>query len=131
MGFGVIDTVIEKEWDYKGYPCQVKADMGYRYGYVGVPKGHPYYGKDYGDIELDVHGGLVSSGDNPDSNLEDTWWLGFGCTHYGDLPDPKYAPQGFIHARALIGFGHAWTLPEVEAQVERMVDQLEEVKEAS
>jgi len=34
------------------------------------PPGHPLHGKDYGEVEAEVHGG---------------WWLGFDCAHYGDL----------------------------------------------
>lgn len=30
-------------------------------GYLAVPEGHPWYGKHYGDIGADVHGGLTYS----------------------------------------------------------------------
>ena len=39
---------VESDFDYKGYRCVVVFnDMGFRCGYVGVPEGHPLYGKEY------------------------------------------------------------------------------------
>lgn len=35
--------------------------MGHWCGYVGVPKGHPAYGKGYDDVDVQVHGGLTFS----------------------------------------------------------------------
>lgn len=42
---------IEKRWMEFGLPCVVIMDytMGYRCGYVGIPKDHALYGLDYGD----------------------------------------------------------------------------------
>lgn len=34
-------------------------DCGYANGYVAVPPEHPYYGKDYDDVPVEVHGGLT------------------------------------------------------------------------
>lgn len=36
--------------------------MGHLCGYIGVPKGHPWYGKDHDMIEANVHGGLTYFG---------------------------------------------------------------------
>lgn len=63
-------------------------------GYVGVPPGHPAYGKDWKDLmEIDVHGGLTFASECgnhichiPEPGEPDQlWWLGFDCAHYGDL----------------------------------------------
>lgn len=41
--------IIESNFKYKGYQCiGIFGDMGHRCGYVGVPEGHPLYGKDFG-----------------------------------------------------------------------------------
>ena len=46
--------IVEKEFEYKGMKCVVTFQKhGHRCGYVGVPKGHPLYGKDYSDY-LDI-----------------------------------------------------------------------------
>jgi hypothetical protein len=56
--------------------------FGWGNGYVGVPPAHPWYGKGYGEIDVDVHGGLTF-GDHQgnmswdDHENEDLWWYGF------------------------------------------------------
>ena len=57
---------------------------GYACGYVGVPKGHPWYGQDYYSVDVSIHGGLTYSGKNPSSKIDDLWWLGFDTAHFGD-----------------------------------------------
>ena len=83
----------------------VRNHMGAWCGYVGVPRSHPFYGKDYNDVaHLGAHGGLTFSDrcqeQENDSRGEfvvchvpepgrtdDVWWFGFDCCHYTD-----YAP---------------------------------------
>jgi hypothetical protein len=63
---------------------------GYRCGYARVPLGHPWHGKGYDDLNVDVHGDLTfAEADVPcDAPGPDTdWWLGFDCVHLGDAPD--------------------------------------------
>ena len=46
--------VVEKEFDYLGYKCVVTFNtMGFRCGYVGLPKEHCLFGKTYDDY-LDI-----------------------------------------------------------------------------
>ena len=59
--------------------------FGYRCGYVRIFNIHPWYGKNYHEIEVDVHGGLTFG--KFDKNRD--YWLGFDCNHYGDSPDPS------------------------------------------
>ena len=66
--------------------------MGYRCGYVRVPLGHPWHGKSYWDLNVDVHGDLsFAEADVPcDAPGADTdWWIGFDCAHAFDAPDPE------------------------------------------
>lgn len=42
--------MVERQFEHMGYECVVTFGVsGYRCGYVGIPKGHPLYGKDYKD----------------------------------------------------------------------------------
>lgn len=42
--------IVEREFEHAGYKCVVTFNvMGHRYGYVGIPKNHPLYGKEYSD----------------------------------------------------------------------------------
>lgn len=75
-------------------PCILhRNNMGAWCGYVAVAPGHPWHGKDYGDVGPEVHGGLTYSercaGEIchvPQSGeSDDVWWLGFDCIHSGDL----------------------------------------------
>lgn len=83
-----------------GLPCLIlRSPSGGNWcGYVGVPQGHPYHGKDYKDVDVDVHGSLTfsdgcSQGDEAVSichkveagESDSVWWLGFDCHHYKDL----------------------------------------------
>lgn len=66
---------------------------GYRCGYVRVPAGHPWHGRDYDGIGPypDVHGGLTFAEADTDCGKggeDNAWWLGFDCAHAGDAPDP-------------------------------------------
>lgn len=71
---------------------------GYRCGYVRVPNGHPWHGKDYGEIDAEVHGGLTfGEADVPCGAGEDSdHWFGFDCAHAWD--DQDMALPGCHHA---------------------------------
>jgi hypothetical protein len=86
----------------------LKFEHGWGNGYVLLPKYHPFYGKDYDEINIIVHGGLTF-GDYFDKNtflkwikdkdifgditvdnyekFHDYWMIGFDTGHYGDTVD--------------------------------------------
>lgn len=93
------------EFEHAGFPCLLQRNwrMGHWCAYVGVGKEHPYFRKDYGDIDykIDVHGCLTYSDEcdgfichrQDDNNPEDQrWWFGFDCAHAWDLV-PGYDDQ--------------------------------------
>lgn len=62
--------------------------VGWGNGYVGVPNGHPWFGKDYDAINAEVHGGLTYASDCvPTQKPDGRWWVGFDTAHCGDTPD--------------------------------------------
>lgn len=79
--------------------CMVRRNnMGVWCGYVGVPPGHEMHGKDYDDVDADVHGGLTFAGlceeGEPIDGIchvpfpgrpTEVWWLGFDCGHFRDV----------------------------------------------
>ena len=77
-----------------GFEWEVTCNrIGYRCGYVRIPAGHPWHGKDYDSVEPhpDVHGGLTFAEHDTDCGKggeDNAWWFGFDCAHYGDAPDP-------------------------------------------
>lgn len=129
-----------KEWEAHGFRCRVLDGPFKNYnGYVAIPKGHPYYGKSYDDMDVRVHGGLTFDGwgggkpmkkeifgkkkdwtldpENwPDPEL---WWVGWDTSHLGDFitysdgshPDPT---------------GMFWTVEMVERETTELARQLSE-----
>ena len=78
--------IVEERFEYKGFPCVVLfQSLGFRTGYVGLPKGHKYYGAMYDLIPVDCHCGLTY-GDYGLYGQEDknTYWIGFDCGHCYD-----------------------------------------------
>lgn len=116
--FWRIETLAEgKVGDYKWlvlslgkHPC----------GYVAVPKNHPFYGKDYFDIEndIEVHGGLTFSGRLKDSN---DYWFGWDYAHAGD----------YTCWRAICGDGgdKKWTTKEIVDECFNVIEQFRSCEE--
>lgn len=108
-------------------------DLGYRCGYVGVPKGDPLYGMQYDDEifdSVDAHGGLNFSDTRKFVTTDDIWFFGFDCGHCGDAVD-KMTEEGKAHLNreppSCYNFlleGHVWTLDEVITESESLSNQL-------
>jgi hypothetical protein len=88
------DCLLAKGVAY-GFEWEVTSNrIGYRCGYVRIPPGHPWHGKEYDAVEPypEVHGGLTFADADTDCGKggeDNAWWLGFDCAHYGDAPDPS------------------------------------------
>jgi hypothetical protein len=82
------ESKIEKQWTTAaGYEAEVLATpMGHRCGYVTVPDGHPCAGKDYNELNVDVHGGLTYALNNQ---------FGFDCAHLYDAKDPALMSEEY------------------------------------
>lgn len=135
-------AIQEKRFEYKGFPCVVVMQaLCFRTGYVGIPKGHPLYEKDYWEISVNCHGGLTYSEnrliDQPD---KDTWWIGFDSGHYGDGYDLTAAlelfkdfPETLEQINKMNDIGGldtsfpAASLEYIEEQCKSIVDQIKEV----
>ena len=61
-----------------------RGPLGAWCAYVGVPEGHPAYGQDYDDVDVDAHGGLTALGPLP----------GDGEPRLRHLPCPPGGPAG-------------------------------------
>ena len=87
-----LDKIIKKEGDYSEwiyesqsgiqYKCIIKRNKHIKNlcGYVVLTKDNKFYGKDYDDIPVQVHGGLTFS-----SEVNGEWLIGFDCAHHGDI----------------------------------------------
>lgn len=94
--------LIERDFEYLGYRCLVLLrSTGFRYGYVGIPKEHPLYGKKSSDyyqydgkdmrinsfIKPHNCGVETSNNRNFEYLSNDLWWFSFRCDHLGDRQD--------------------------------------------
>jgi hypothetical protein len=98
------------EWYFRDIACLAlrHPDSGHWCGYAAVHPGHPWHGRDFMDLDLDVHGGLTFSAPcappsderakreqvchvprpgEPDA----VWWLGFDCSHAWDIAPARAA----------------------------------------
>lgn len=128
------------EWCAHGLVCLAvrHESLGHWCGYVGVPPGHPAYGKE-GSLDVLVHGGLTYARPCDVRNKEHgvchvarpgepepLFWLGFDCAHAGDL-SPALAQRlrylGLPSAR-----GAYRTLPYVRGECALLAAQLAVMK---
>lgn len=114
---------------HEGFEWEVTANgSGYRCGYVRVPPGHPWHGKDYYDIDADVHGGLTFA--HPDADCgkggeDSAWWVGFDCAHAFDAPDPDLPGYDHDMSRLLLQteYGSIKTTAYVAAECRQLAEQ--------
>lgn len=129
---------VEREWKHLDLSCAVvqACEAGHRCGYVRVPPGHPAHGRERGELDLRVHGGVNFSETEPCEHEDGQgWWFGFDCGH---AHDRMYDPDAVLETlspsvQEIIGLlnrfsfhteGHYWTQAEVEAECEMLAEQL-------
>ncbi|SRR5213593_3458359 len=121
------------EFRHAGFPCILhRGGMGAWCGYVGVPSRHPWYGKDYDDIDAKVHGGLTYAAKcsghichiPQEGESEDTYWLGFDCGHWDDvIPGLRLGSLGMVPVNET--FGTYKNVIWVTAETKRLAEQAE------
>lgn len=111
-------------------------------GYVGIPEGHPAFGKDYEDIDVEVHGGLTYANAcrAPICHIADNktsiWWLGFDCSHAGDVMPSVigYCKSGLLPPSLrmpseILGMTETYkNVAYVKAEIDSLAKQLAEMK---
>jgi len=108
---------------------------GWRCGYVGIDKGHPWYCVDYNEIDVNVHGGLTYGGTSPIGDDSQRYYLGFDCTHLGDGFDMKLINDMAEDSRELsvikfnaelcAAYGNkVWSTTDVENEVLKLASQI-------
>jgi len=115
-----------KEWEASDLKCRIiTSGWDSPNGYVGIPRNHPYWGKNTFEIEAigDIHGGLTFGrrGSN-ESELypnPDLWWYGFDTHHVGRGDWTPFNPSGKM-----------WTVNEVEKETVKLAKAFAE-KEGS
>ena len=120
------------DWVHAGMHCLALRQgwSGHWCGYIGVPPGHPWHGKEYEAIECEVHGGLtyadacsgpVCHTPQP-GEPEHLWWLGFDCAHCDDL-SPSYDFNKADSDKLLRPKQSYKDISYVKTQTERLAEQ--------
>lgn len=140
-------SIIESNFTYKGYKCCVIFQpLGHRCGYVLVPHYHKFYEKEYSELGcIKCHGGITYSSHRLLGQEHPSWWIGFDCAHWDDLPDVqsvvKYFGEPDEEERNWLNFlsGNAGrrepeiaqirTLQFCEQECRNIVDQLIQMEE--
>ena len=133
------DYVVESKFEYLGYTCVViYTTMGHRCGYVGIPKSHSLYGKDYDDIYefIDCHWGLTYSGGGnnftyPIKEENNLWWFGWDYAHCDDSNDWSCYKEYFGEepSEYLVfsyNGGNIYYKEDVERECKKVAEQLKE-----
>lgn len=128
-----------REMKYYPYPRTIMLDSGlcynYKYyimnlgthptAYVQIPFDHPYYGKSYDDIDIDVHGGLTYSEDYlnlENEKITNCWFIGWDYAHCGDY-------LGFwLNYSSEFTHSHKWTTKEIREDVMKVCRQLKDIE---
>jgi hypothetical protein len=136
---------------HAGFACFAlrHEENGHWCGYVGVPREHPFYGKEHGEVssDLDGHRGVNYSAPCDGGRIchvpepgmpDDVWWFGFDCGHAFDLSPGIAARMRELHAN-MSAAGHPRAdafdrkhdfmevyraLPYVRREIERLAEQL-------
>ena len=104
--------------------------------YVKLPNDHPYFNKNYGECEIEVHGGLTYSDIDCRTQEGNTgWWLGWDYGHFGDFTDTYLEIQmfnailaGTQYEGASIGADKIWTVDEIVNECHSVIGQLRAVE---
>ena len=117
------------DFRHAGFPCLIlrQRDVGFLCGYVGVPPGHVAHGKDYGDVDVNVHGELSYSAACDGERIchvpepgepDDVHWLGFDCMHTFDMAPVR--PDGWYFVADRQYRDVAYVRREVESLAEQL-----------
>ena len=135
-----MEPIVEKRFEYKGYPCVIlfMPWSCYRCGYVGVPASK---GKMVWANLIDCHGGVTYEEDHLyGQEDQDTLWIGFDCMHAWDARDIETGkrlaaadPELLEHIKRLEDVdrrydtgGNIRTLEYCMNECKRIADQIEE-----
>lgn len=116
------------DFTHCGFACLLHRNhMGSWCGYVGLPPEHPDFGKDYDDIEVEVHGGLTYA-DRCGQYIglgvgDERWWVGFDTSHFRDIV-PGMLAFGMKHGWASPPGLTYWTRDRATVETQRLADQL-------
>lgn len=104
--------------EYNGFSFYVLSLGTHPCAYVDVTDTE-LNGRDYGNIDIECHGGLTYSREYLCTVNKKGWFIGWDYSHYGDFVG--YELEMPIDIRTN---GKIWTIDEIVAECKRVIDQL-------
>lgn len=90
--------------------------------YIGLPKNHKFYGKDYDNIDIDCHCGITFAEQDLAFNpipTTDFWWIGWDYAHCGDYVGYYQGLNNSLEKNS-----KKWTTEEMLQEVKDVIQQL-------
>ena len=114
---------------YKGYEYVILSLYSHPTAYILLDENHKWYGKDYFDIPLEVHGGLTYGEKDLGGFLEysdkykcenltvirNKWVIGWDYAHYGDYYYSRFMSETN---------DKKWTTEEILQEVKKAIDEM-------
>lgn len=107
------------EGTYKGYQFYILSLGTHPTAYIEIPKESKLFGKDYGDINISVHGGLTYSSNHLQDIKKDTWFIGWDYAHLGD-----YFGLDSLFDTDINRKSKKWTTEEIFEDVVNAIEQI-------
>ena len=110
---------------YKGFKYYVINLGTHPTAYVGIAKGRKYWGYDYHDIPINVHGDLTYSDDRLFGGRVEVkqWIIGWDYAHWGD-----YLGWYMSHPELMGVNDKKWTTEEIIEDCKSVIDQIVEAE---
>ena len=119
------ETKIIKKFKVHGFECLICVIKGRWYtAYVGVPKTHPFYEKDWEYINefVDAHGGITYTDYGVlDYEKKNTWWIGIDFAHSWDKCVGRHIKKP---TKPFVANPIIWDLKKVEREIRNLARQL-------
>ena len=125
-----LQPVVESKTKHFGFDCySVFMPLGYRCGYVAIPKTHPLHGEDIGQLgHLTCHGGVTFAGRGDClwwwKGEPDEWLIGFDCMHCTDGVDIESFKKYYPNEKVPFIFSLFNKKPKSQIYVEEMLQLL-------
>lgn len=115
-----VELLYKKE--YKGFNYYIYSMGTHPCAYVEIPKDHKLAGKFYGEIDLDVHGGLTYSDMYLHNIKNGNWFIGWDYAHAGDYMG-FYSDEPFKNMQSIID-DKKWTTKEMIEDCKNCIEQI-------
>lgn len=112
---------------YKKYKYYIISLGTHPVAYVEIPKNNKLYGKNYDNININVHGGLTYSANHlyiSENEKINGWFIGWDYAHYDD-----YIGHYLAYPELFIEEGKKWTTKEILENVKDVIEQIIKLEE--